>query len=657
VIGTPSYMAPEQHLGQAVGPAADQFAFCVSLYEALYRMRPFRGRAAVEVARSIVDGTIQPVPEGSHVPAWLHKTILRGLSPAPEGRWASMNELLAALGRDPAAHRRRASLGAGLLVVAAGAGLLARGATPRPSFAAAPPTRSPPRGATRRASAPAPASSPAVPPARSTPGSASPAASTSTPGAGPRRTRGAAPRRASGGWPRRWCSICAWPCLERRRDELAALVALYERPDGAMVSQAPLAVHQLAPSEPCAEVSVLTAHLEPPAGATAERVAEVRRQLARADALFVAGRYRDARAVVGAAVAAAGAVGFAPLQAEALFLDGVVAGFAGDPPAASSSLIAALRVAKASGHAAAEADAWTELVWVTGKDLAHYDEALRVAEIARGASVASPDEAREALLDSNVAEVLVAQGRQAPALELHQRALARREKLFGSSHPDVGKSLTNLGNLHYQAGRLDEAVASFRGAAEVFTRALGPNHVLTGRARGNLGEALRAAGRLEEAAVELGGAREALIAALGPDALQVAFVETNLGILHTQRRAFDEGRASFARARGIFEARRGAEHPDVAYVLEGMGDLECDAGEPARALPLLEQALAIRRAAQVDPVRIAETQVAIARGAGGPRPTRDVARARALLAAARPVLIAAGEGGKDVLVLADAIKL
>ena len=32
VLGTPRYMAPEQHAGEAIGPAADQYAFCVSLW-------------------------------------------------------------------------------------------------------------------------------------------------------------------------------------------------------------------------------------------------------------------------------------------------------------------------------------------------------------------------------------------------------------------------------------------------------------------------------------------------------------------------------------------------------------------------------------------------------------------------------------------------
>ena len=43
-MGTPGYMAPEQLGSHEVDARCDQFAFCVSLWEALYGRRPFPGR-------------------------------------------------------------------------------------------------------------------------------------------------------------------------------------------------------------------------------------------------------------------------------------------------------------------------------------------------------------------------------------------------------------------------------------------------------------------------------------------------------------------------------------------------------------------------------------------------------------------------------------
>ena len=40
IVGTPLYMAPEQHLGKEITVAADQYAFCVSLWEALHGKPP-----------------------------------------------------------------------------------------------------------------------------------------------------------------------------------------------------------------------------------------------------------------------------------------------------------------------------------------------------------------------------------------------------------------------------------------------------------------------------------------------------------------------------------------------------------------------------------------------------------------------------------------
>ena len=120
VLGTPAYMPPEQHAGLALGVPADIFAFCVSLHEGLYGVRPFVGDSVDALAEAAAREQVRPPPPGSPVPPWLRAVVLRGLRSDPDARWPSMHALLAALADDPIARRRRRlGLGLGALALVA----------------------------------------------------------------------------------------------------------------------------------------------------------------------------------------------------------------------------------------------------------------------------------------------------------------------------------------------------------------------------------------------------------------------------------------------------------------------------------------------------------------------------------------------------------
>lgn len=117
VIGTPAYMAPEQHAGEPTGPAGDQFSFCVTLFDCLYGSRPFPGNTFEAIRDRTLSGEIQ-MPAGVHkVPRWMERVLRRGLSRVPKDRYPSMTELLEDIGRY---RSRRRLLRRGLTVAAVG---------------------------------------------------------------------------------------------------------------------------------------------------------------------------------------------------------------------------------------------------------------------------------------------------------------------------------------------------------------------------------------------------------------------------------------------------------------------------------------------------------------------------------------------------------
>src|SRR5262249_5605112 len=88
-------------------------AFCVALYEALAGERPFAGATSDEVRARVLSG--KPPRPPARGPSWLRAAVLRGLAIDRDARFASMDALLAAIGRDRAARRRRAALMAALV--------------------------------------------------------------------------------------------------------------------------------------------------------------------------------------------------------------------------------------------------------------------------------------------------------------------------------------------------------------------------------------------------------------------------------------------------------------------------------------------------------------------------------------------------------------
>ncbi|HKP35597.1 MAG TPA: protein kinase [Pyrinomonadaceae bacterium] len=98
VLGTPSYMAPEQALGKAVDARADLYALGVLLYELTTGRLPFTGSDPLAVVSQHVHAPVVP-PRALRpdLPQPLERVILRLLEKSPSARFANAGETASAL--------------------------------------------------------------------------------------------------------------------------------------------------------------------------------------------------------------------------------------------------------------------------------------------------------------------------------------------------------------------------------------------------------------------------------------------------------------------------------------------------------------------------------------------------------------------------------
>jgi serine/threonine-protein kinase len=550
LAGTPAYMAPEQHRREDVDARADQFAFCVALYEALAGERPFPGTTLAEIRASVLGG--EPVRPPPGVPSWLRAAVLRGLARDRASRFVSMEALLQAIDRDPAARRRRVGVAVALLATSAlgVAGLMQR----RPSAPVCD------GGGDRVARVWNPAIALAVRGALV--GTGRPYA----PGIADRAV--AALDRYAGAWSAMHRDACEaslvrheqsaalldlrMACLDRRLGALGALaVELARRPDEKVLGRAPQAVADLDPLPRCADAAALAAAVPPPDDpAVRASVAALRPRLDRAAAIARAGG--TARAVVTARelIADARAIPYDATLAEALYDAALLSRGASETDLTESALREGLVVAARAHEDTLVVAMWGDLMAIVG-------------------------------LKGRTADALA----MLPAAET---AIARA----GDPRREHGRVLNGLGSIYVMAGRNAEA-------ADAFRRALGyvDDDNLRVISENNLGTALLGAGRLDEAAVELGHARDLAAEVYGADSPWVASVLINLGTVQQQEGRLDDARQSLTRARAVCERALGARNATCAKADNNLGYIEQMSGRLDEAAAAYRRALAVKEEA------------------------------------------------------------
>lgn len=675
----------------------DQFAFCVTLWEALVGERPFVGGTLIELATHVMHGERQRLKGSAGVPAGVRRALLRGLEVRPERRFPSMEALLAALERGQAASRRRrvfVGLGVACAAVAGGAGWLLSDRAGR--------VRACEAAGAEIAEVWNPAAAAALKEALLATG-ASHAARTFdkavpwidrwTADWSHMRAELCAAANVEGTRPRELDALST-ACLEERREELSARLAAIGEGGATAVLRAVPMFSGLSQLGPCADRATLERRPAlPTEDAVRDRVLVVRRDLIRAMGLHAAGRSADGLARAEAALAAAESLAYPPLVAEALLTVGGLAVQTHELERAEDTLTRAYVEAGSLGADDVAVQAVMQLVGTVGYLRGRPAEGLlwsRSAEMLLR-KLGLVDALPGAALAIHLAAVHQLQGTYAEAVRLFGRALEIRERELGPTHPEVASALNNLGETYRLQGDIETSLRLQERALAIYEEQLGPDHPNVAASLNNLGLIREARGELELARGLYERAMKIREEQLGPDHIDVAVplsnlsnvrdsqgahdeaqrlleravaihekalgtehprlasLLVNLAAIHLEQRRFDAAQPLAERALRITASALGPDHPDVAYSLDMLGALALARGRPADAISPLERALVINAGAA--PLRLAQTRGLLARalwgapvGAG-----RDRGRAGDLAGQALAVLRAAGDAhAKDV---------
>ncbi len=97
IIGTLSYMSPEQAQGGKVDARSDIFSYGSVFYELLTRQKAFHGKTGLETLTAILRDDPKPFPDGPDAPEDLRDVILKCLRKDPDQRFQSLTDVKAAL--------------------------------------------------------------------------------------------------------------------------------------------------------------------------------------------------------------------------------------------------------------------------------------------------------------------------------------------------------------------------------------------------------------------------------------------------------------------------------------------------------------------------------------------------------------------------------
>lgn len=616
LVGTPAYMAPEQHLGLPTDGRTDQFSFGVALYESLYDQHPFGGTSLAAIANAVTDGEVRPPPKGTEVPPWVRRVVIRALAVKAAERYPSMDALIEELDRDPGAARKRATL---LIGVAGVAGIAAAIAYSTKPAAGAETCQGADEHVVRVWSPPV-----------------ADQITTAFEGTGVAFASGSSARVRQqldaymAGWAVQHRAACEagvraensdhvldlrMACLQRDMDAARALLDVFGGADAQVVAKAADAVDGLNNPERCSDVdALLEGEHDPPEASVAEEVAAIQAALPEVRALLMAGKPKEAHALAVPLAERAGATKYGPVIAESLNILGHLQIDLGQYAEAEPTLERAVMTSIAH-RTPVSAQAGARLAWVTGMALHRPKDGLRWADLVRAELKRNgrPNALVEVQLEKSAGEIHQRSGDLERALVHAQKAVELARRDFEGGHPATFGTLGALGAILIEQGKVSEGYEVLSEALQMREAALGPNHPTLGIILNNMGAAAEKKGDLEESLAHLRRAHDLKIATYGADHPSVGFSESNLSAALVRMKRYEEAAKRARRALEIWEPSFGPDHVTVCYALANLGRAELGLGNLDVARGHLDRALGLATKNEASRDVVGEIRFALAR--------------------------------------------
>ncbi len=610
VMGTPLYMAPEQHGGRIADAKADQFSFCVTLWQSLCNETPYGADTYEDLVANVTNGRLRPVPRGARVSAKLRDILIRGLDANPAKRFPSMQALLTAIERT----RRRSlwiwAIPAGIGVALCGFLIaLAIGSgddKPRDTCG----------GMASRLT-----------------GIWDPARKAKLAGVFTAVPTPTAPKvweqvsanldRYTARWVTQTQDVCRatsrgtqsaelldlrMHCYQTRLGSLDALLGRFaEVTDRDGVYKALDAATALPDFADCDAVDRLRAAFPLPADAGQRaQIAALEARLSEAESFDRIGRHAKARELVIPIVAEAQRLAYPPLEARAVLMRAGEELRAGDLAAAEVTYREAAAAAARARDDGKIAQSWIDLMNLLAQQ-GRYDDALALLPIARTSAERVSDQPKlGARFHNALAGIHYARGNFVEARPEYERAL----ELVRKDTPDselLGPALMNIGITLWRTGDLAGAEKHIEASRARMIEKLGPRHPMVAYVHRNLGD-LAAQKNVDEAIAQYQQALGIFEETQGKDHVDVAIATEPLIYAYTQKADYVKARAFADRTRAVREAKLGKDHISLAQVYMYLGEIEYLENKPARASEQLARALALQEKAYgQDHVQLAAT--------------------------------------------------